>query len=108
MRERRADATRLPGADFATDDRRYGTYGHDWRAVPPMAWLDLLAQQETLAEAHTPPSPANSAWAVLSYDEFALAAQEALRCVTRPDALRDNPLLQSRHVFEIKLNLDRE
>jgi DNA-binding SARP family transcriptional activator len=38
--------TRLPEADFVVGGRRYGIFFHDWRAEPPLAWLDALAAQE--------------------------------------------------------------
>src|SRR5215217_6650212 len=37
-----ADLTRCEEADYEVGGRRYGTYWHDWRTVPPMAWLQLL------------------------------------------------------------------
>jgi hypothetical protein len=37
---------RLPEADFSVGGRRYGVFYHDWRAEPPHAWLDALAEQE--------------------------------------------------------------
>ena len=55
-----ADLARLPQADFEVDGRRYGVYyGHDWRAVPPAAWLQLLTERE-IADGRSPtntPSP---------------------------------------------------
>ena len=41
-----ADLARLTEADFEVGGRRYGVYGHDWRAVPPAAWLTLLGERE--------------------------------------------------------------
>jgi DNA-binding SARP family transcriptional activator len=38
---------RLPEADFTVGGRRYGVYLRDWRAQPPQAWLDALAERET-------------------------------------------------------------
>jgi DNA-binding SARP family transcriptional activator len=34
-------------SDFYLGGRRYGLFMHDWRAQPPQAWLDELAQHET-------------------------------------------------------------
>jgi len=42
-----ADLARIPEVDFEVGGRRYGVYGHDWRAVSPTAWLALLAERET-------------------------------------------------------------
>jgi transcriptional regulator with XRE-family HTH domain len=38
---------RLPEADFTLGMHRYGIFVHDWRAQPPQAWLDALAERET-------------------------------------------------------------
>lgn len=96
-----ADLARLPEADFHVGGRRYGVYGHDWRAVPPLAWLALLAERE-LAGGPLAVSPPRSAepLVVLSQPDFAAAVQRALHEYTRPDALRTNPLLRSRLVVE--------
>jgi len=93
-----ADLQRLPEADFEVGGRRYGMYGHDWRIVPPMAWLALLADREVGARSEPTPPAAAEPLIVLSESEFAEAAQDALREYTRPDVLRGNPLLRSRLV----------
>ena len=96
-----ADAARLPDADFQIGERRYGVYGHDWRVTPPLAWLALLAERELAATTIAPPAPpARSPLMVLSEPDFATAVQKALRNLTRPGALRDNPLLQSRLITD--------
>ena len=94
-----ADLTRLSEADFEIAGRRFGVYGHDWRAVPPAAWLTLLGEREvggpaTAAVATRSVEPI----AVLSQDDFAAAVRDALRDFVRPDLLRGNPLLRSRVV----------
>lgn len=96
-----ADLARLPDADFEVGGRRYGVYGHDWRAVPPTNWLALLAEREVAVAPQTisPPMSAESL-VVLSHAEFAAAVREALRDFTRLDALQANPLLRSRLVAE--------
>jgi len=94
-----ADLTRLPEADFETDGRRYGVYGHDWRAVPPMAWLDVLAERETATTRIGPP-PQRDPLIVLSEEDFAAAVHDALRSLSRPDALRGSTLLRSRFVVD--------
>ena len=38
---------RLPAADFAVGDHATGVYLRDWRAQPPQAWLEALAERET-------------------------------------------------------------
>jgi hypothetical protein len=94
-----ADLMRVPGADFEVAGRLYGVFGHDWRAVPPAEWLELLAEREILAEA-APDSPAavGEALLVLSQPDFAAAVRQALHDFARPDLQRSNPLLRSRLV----------
>lgn len=36
---------RLPEADFEAGGRRYGVFGHDWRAEPAGPWLQLKAER---------------------------------------------------------------
>jgi hypothetical protein len=96
-----ADLARLPEADFEVGGQHYGMYSHDWRIVPPVAWLDLLAAREIATTPQTPPPlPAKSSLVVLSQPEFEEAVRNLLRDfrATRPDILRYNPLLWSRLV----------
>ncbi|MEP7356353.1 MAG: AAA family ATPase [Anaerolineales bacterium] len=96
-----ADLMRLPECDFEVGGRRYGVYGHDWRAMPPMAWLALLAERETAAApAAGAPARVSEPLLVLSQDEFNQAVRDALRDFARPDLLRANPLLRSRMIAE--------
>jgi hypothetical protein len=96
-----ADLQRLPEVDFTVSDRRYGVFGHNWRATPPMAWLALLAEREiAAASVAAPAAPSSAPVVVLSQPDFAAAMHEALRNLTRPDALLRNPLLQSKLVME--------
>ena len=92
-----ADLARLTAADFEVGSRRYGVYGHDWRAVSPAAWLTLLGEREVGAglQAVAAPVPAEQAL-VLSQPDFAAALRDALRDFVRPDLLRSNPLTRSR------------
>lgn len=93
---------RSPEADFCVGGRTYGVFTHDWRAEPPVAWLDLMAERELalnltpeqVRKAHPPPL------VVLSQPEFEEAVRRALRDLTRPDALASSPLLRSRLVQE--------
>ena len=94
-----ADLARVPGADFMCGGRRYGAFGHDWRAVPPAAWLTQLGERELgQAAAQATPPPSAQTLVVLSQPEFAAAVRAALRDYARPDALRANPLLRSHMV----------
>ncbi|HEY0856106.1 MAG TPA: hypothetical protein VGE16_03570, partial [Albitalea sp.] len=38
--------TRMPGCDIEVDGLPLGCYVHDWRAVPPAPWLDLMGERE--------------------------------------------------------------
>ena len=94
-----ADQGRMPGADFEVGGRRYGVFGHDWRAVPPAAWVRLLTEREQAEVVTEPPAPApDAALLVLSREEFAGSVRAALRDLQRPDRLARNPLLRSRLV----------
>lgn len=95
-----ADQPLLPEAEFEIGGHRYGTFGHDWRVRPPLAWLDLLAEQEVstgLAEVSQPSKVEHLV--VLSHQDFEQAVREALRDFVYPDQLRNNPILRSRLVF---------
>jgi hypothetical protein len=91
-----ADLHRIPDADFEVGGRRYGVYWHDWRATPPMVWLQLLAGREIATGQSVTPPTATPTLLVLSEPAFADAVRAALRDFHRPDALRRNPLLRSR------------
>ena len=94
-----ADQRRMPAADFRVGEKDYAVFGHDWRVVPPEAWVARLSAQEIGSQ--VPDAPAASpALLVLGDAEFAAAVKQALRDVTRPDRLRDNPLLRSRLVAD--------
>jgi hypothetical protein len=95
------DLTRLPQADFEVGGRRYGVYAHDWRVMPPMAWLDLLAEREVATEPlAASPAAETTPLVVLGESEFTGAVRDGLRNFHRPHALRTNPLLCSRIVVE--------
>jgi len=96
-----ADLIRAPGADFEVGGRHYGVYSHDWRAMPPAAWLTLLGEREVgIGRQPSVGEPAAGPMIVLSRPDFAAAVREALRDFVRPDLLRNNPLLRSRLVLE--------
>ncbi|HET7461761.1 MAG TPA: AAA family ATPase [Longimicrobium sp.] len=96
----------VPAAGYPAGGRRMEVYGHDWRAVPPMLWLDILAEREldlsppdaqpAAAGQPAPPAPV----AVLSEHAFTAAVHEALKDYARPRELRKSPLLRSRVVTE--------
>ncbi|HYE94865.1 MAG TPA: ATP-binding protein [Rubricoccaceae bacterium] len=96
-----AELDRTPEADYEVGGRRYGVFTHDWRAVPPMLWLDHLAARELATTEELPPAePAAAPVAVLSEEAFLDAVHNALRCYARPVALADSPLLRSRLVLD--------
>ncbi|MGA7732242.1 MAG: ATP-binding protein [Chloroflexia bacterium] len=96
-----ADIHRFADADFEVGGKEYGMYGHNWRAMPALAWLNLLADREISSSPQTSAPPASVApILVLSDVEFAGAVGDALKSFVRPDQLRKNPLLQSRMVVE--------
>ncbi|MCZ6680144.1 MAG: ATP-binding protein [Candidatus Poribacteria bacterium] len=93
------DLARIPEADFEVDGRHYGVYGHDWRAVPPAAWSNLLAEREIATSPEPIPPPTIEPSIVLSESDFAAAVREVLRDFSRFDKIRGNPLLRSRLVM---------
>jgi hypothetical protein len=95
-----ADFHRFPQADYTVGERTYGVYGHDWRIMPPLSWLELLGTREIATAPNAAPPPPTEQVIVLSELEFAEAVLDALRDYPRPDALHENPLLRSRLVME--------
>ena len=85
-----------PDADFE-QERASAVFAHDWRAQPPEAWLDALAERTPQATAPTE-APRRDPLVVLSHDGFEEAVREALRTYARPHHMRASPLLQSRLV----------
>lgn len=92
-----ADQRRAPSADFTVGGRTYASFQHDWRLVPPAAWVARLSQQELGAPV---PQPTESPPAVLVLGEadFGVAVRQALRDYSRPDRLESNALLRCRVV----------
>jgi hypothetical protein len=87
---------RAPEADFEVGGRRYGAFAHDWRVEPAAAWVAgnraTPMPHAASPRGSSPPAP------VLSQEQFAEAARQALRDFTRPDRLAANPLARSRLV----------
>jgi hypothetical protein len=94
-----ANLTRLPETDYEIGGKTYGVFGHDWRAEPPLAWLQMLAEREVAPGPVAPPAPPPPL-VVLSEAEFAEAVLDVLRHFTHPDQLHDNALLRSRLVTD--------
>lgn len=96
-----ADLHRLPAADYQVGHCHYGVYVHDWRVVPPIVWLDLLAGREITFSPLTPTiTRPELSLLVLSQPDFMKAVRDAVRNFTRPDLLARNPLLRSRFILE--------
>lgn len=88
----------LPGVEVEIDGRTAPLFVHDWRVMPPDAWLDVMGDREIdlgldLEELRRQPPAVG---AVLSRPEFDDAVRAALKDVARPEALAGNPLVQSR------------
>jgi len=95
-----ADLARLPELDFGLGDHSFGVYGHDWRSVPPLVWLELLGQREiALAPETVRPSVPVERLMALNQEGFLAAVENALRDYTRPDILHSSPLLRSQAVI---------
>jgi hypothetical protein len=95
-----ADLVRIPEADYTVEGIAYGVYSHDWRVVPPVAWLARLAEREIALAVPTPITTPAPTLVALSQPEFAQALRTALRDYTQTESLRNNPLLRSRLVIE--------
>jgi hypothetical protein len=96
-----SEIPRVPEADYEVGGHQYGAYGHNWREMPPLPWLSLLADREIAASPQQMPPPRITApVVVLSEQEFAAAVRDALRDFARPSALRSNPLVHSKLVVE--------
>jgi hypothetical protein len=96
-----ANLEHIVEADFESDGRDYGVFGHDWRQEPPVTWLGVLAEREiTFASPSAQPPKLSQPLVVLSQAEFTSAVHEALRSQSRPDGLLGNPLLNSRMVTD--------
>ena len=89
------DQIRMPAADFVVDGRASTVFGHDWRVTPPAAWIAGLSAREIGSPAAAG-AEGGVPLLVLDETEFAAAVKRALRDLTRPDRLRDNPLLRCR------------
>ena len=94
-----AEMPRVAGADCEINGQMYGFYEHDWRIMPPAAWLDMLAERmDGLRPYFDAPTAAAPPLAVLTHAAFSEAVSDALRFYAQPDGLRQNPLLRTRCV----------
>ncbi|WP_327589569.1 ATP-binding protein [Nonomuraea sp. NBC_00507] len=77
----------------------YGLFVHDWRAVPPTAWLERL-NRLPLSGSHQHTGEPEPELAVLSREEFHDAVRSTLRLLSQPSALAASPLAHTRLVTE--------
>jgi len=82
---------RLTDTDFTVSGRNYAMYVHNFREVPLSEWM--VQPPEWLLAVH--PSQDDVSF---SKSEFADAVKQALRDFSHPEALSQNPLLNSRLV----------
>lgn len=93
-----ADVPRVTDGDFQVGGRTFGLFSHDWRTVPPLAWLEVLGDRELAQEPLPDGGPVAAATVPtrgLGDEEFAAAVRKALRGLGRADGLRGSPLLGS-------------
>lgn len=90
---------RLTEAGFQVDGRTYGVFGHDWRVLPAMTWLQMVGEPVVMNGA--PPAATGqlaTTYTMLNDEEFAAAVREALRTFNEPATLSRNLLLGTRLV----------
>ncbi len=95
-----ANVPRILPADFQVSGVNYGSFGHDWRAMPMKAWLALLSEREVPVAASAPPTITTTEWVVLSRPGFEAAIAKAFKGFLNASRLADNPLLRSRVVLD--------
>ena len=105
-----AELTRYPEADFEVGGKRYGIYGHDWRAMTPAVWIARLAEKEVGATGQAARPQTVEPLIFLSHDEFGNALKQALQDFARAQrgGLTGNPLLRSRLVADVASKGARE
>ncbi len=92
------DLSPIPDLDFVANGTPYGFYMHDWRARPPLAWLDLLGKRETGSFADFENEAPQMQVVVLSETEFSDSVVEALRHFHNNNQLIQNPLVRAKLV----------
>ena len=88
--------SRVAEADYEVGGRRFGVYGHDWRAEPPLLWQAEIDRRDLGPAGAQVPHSSMSALLVLSEADFKEAVRRALQNFTRPGVLAHSPLLNSR------------
>ena len=59
--------------------RRYGVYGHDWRAQALTVWLSLMAEREGAFLPAAEPAPPAERPVVLAKADFVQAVRQAFK-----------------------------
>ena len=77
------DMGRIDGADFTVGGRRFGLFGHDFRALPLGPWMDLWSER-ALAQNPTLPPRRSATRLMLSQPDFADAVRQGLKDLARP------------------------
>ncbi|MBO6574317.1 MAG: AAA family ATPase [Rhodothermales bacterium] len=88
------DIHRLP-VTYRQGGRDFGMFGHDWRVVPPDAWLELMGQRQEGASVAESRPPVRETLHILDRSDFAEALKQALQHYARPERMPGNPLLRS-------------
>lgn len=99
-----ADLYHVPELDIKNEKGDFGFYMHDWRQVPPAAWLDLLGQREVGEKVEARQAEQKLQIVVLSEDEFATSVYDALKDYHTDKKVLSNPLLRSRFVMNAANN----
>lgn len=95
-----ADLHQIDGADFTVGDTTHGLFGHDWRVMPPRAWLELLAERDLSMGMPPTGTDRGPQMLVLSRSDFDDAVKSAFKAYARPDALHGHPLLRARLIAD--------
>ena len=96
-----ASLKRLLSADYIVGGKGFGMHGHDWRALPFQAWLNLLSEREVpLGSADEAPKALHEVL-VLSKEAFDQAVLDALKGFSNQAKLSRNPLINSRVIREL-------
>ncbi len=99
-----ADLYHVPELDIKNEKGDFGFYMHDWRQVPPAAWLDLLGQREVGEKVEARQAEQKLQIVVLSEDGFAASVYDALKDYHTDKKILSNPLLRSRFVINAANN----
>jgi len=86
---------RLNAVDFSIGKRTYGVFGHDWRIMPLLVWLEKLAAREFEGQSDELENAVPRSVRLLDREQFASAIADAFRAYHNAAKLRENPLLKT-------------